>query len=157
MRSIAEYTLVPVWNSSLTSIQVNQIEIIQKKVFQVILGSNYTSYSKALKLLGMQKISDRRRHLCLNFTRKCEKRPQFSKRFIPNKKRIETTRCPKIKFTSFIQFCKEYKEQKITSIFMSMDVWQHFWDILTNFLTKFSFFFMTSYSGQFFCSLGKRG
>ena len=89
VRCIAEYA-VPVWNSALTGIQVNQIERIQKTAFHVILGNNYTSYSKALKLLGMPKLSDRRRQLCLKFARKCEKHPKFSKWFIPNKKKFNT-------------------------------------------------------------------
>ena len=36
------------------------------------------------------------------------------------------TGCPRIKFTSCTQFYKEYKEQIITKIFMSMDARQHF-------------------------------
>ena len=68
-----------------------------------------------------------------------------------------TTGCPRTKFTSRSHFYKEYKEQIKTKIFMSMDMRQHFWEIFKKFHTLFVFFSPTSYSGQFFCSLGERG
>ena len=42
------------------------------------------------------------------------------------------TGCPKIKFTSCTQFYKEYKVQKITKIFMSMNARHHFERFLQN-------------------------
>ena len=61
---------VPVWNSSLTIEQINKIESVQKSSLSAILGVNYTSYSKALKRTGLERLSVRREQLCLNFITK---------------------------------------------------------------------------------------
>ena len=82
IRSIAEYG-VPIWNSSLTGNQIVKLERIQKTAFHVILGSAYTSYSSALKILNMKKICVRRVKLCLKFALKCEKHLKFKNWFVP--------------------------------------------------------------------------
>ena len=61
------------------------------------------------------------------------------------------TGCPKIKFTSCTRFYKEYKEQVITKIIMSMDARQHFWEILTNFLYLIFFLLHNILFGAVFC------
>ena len=77
IRIIAEFA-VPVWNSSLTGYDVIKLERIQKIAFNIILGDEYLSYTNALKLLGMQKLSERRKHLCIKFAKKSLKRNKFS-------------------------------------------------------------------------------
>ena len=93
IRSIAEYG-VPIWNSSLTGNQIVKLERIQKTAFHVILGSAYTSYSSALKLLNMKKLSVRRGQLCLKFALKCEKHPKFKKWFVPSEENVRTRKKP---------------------------------------------------------------
>ena len=87
--SIAEFA-VPVWNFSLTGSQIAKLERVQKTAFHVILGSNYTSYSSALKMLKMKKLSERRGQLCLKFALKCEKHSKFKKWFKPTEKNTNT-------------------------------------------------------------------
>ena len=94
IRIIAEFA-VPVWNSSLTGDDVVKLERIQKIAFNIILGDEYLSYTNALKLLGMQKLSERRKYLCLKFAKKSLKSEKFSTWFksrMPNlKTRTENT------------------------------------------------------------------
>ena len=89
VRSIAEFG-VPVWNSALTGIDIAKLERIQKTALHIILGENYRSYSSALKTLGVKKLSERRKQLCLKFAIKAEKHPKFSKWFKPNKRKTTT-------------------------------------------------------------------
>ena len=44
----------------------------------MILGDEYLSYTNALKSLGMQKLSERRKQLCLKFVKKSLKSDKFS-------------------------------------------------------------------------------
>ena len=89
IRSILEYA-VPVWNSSLVGTDISKIERIQKTVLHIVLGETYQSYTHALKVTGMHKLSDRRRKLCLSFGTKAQKHVKFSKWFKPNLKRTAT-------------------------------------------------------------------
>ena len=91
IRSIAEFA-VPVWNSSLTGNQVIKIERVQKTAMHVILGESYRSYTSSLKSLGLKKLSERRRQLCMGFAKKAEKNPKFSNWFRPNQKKYLTRR-----------------------------------------------------------------
>ena len=65
-------------HSALTQHQSNEIEILQKKAFAVILGSEYGIYGNALKL------STQRLKVCTNFAEKCTKHPRHSDLFQPN-------------------------------------------------------------------------
>ena len=82
VRSVAEYA-VPVWNSALTGEDICKIERIQKIACNIILGDKYKSYTHALKTLGMEKLSVRRKNLCIKFARKAQKHDKFSKWFKP--------------------------------------------------------------------------
>ena len=64
IRSIAEFA-APVWNSALTGLQVAKLERIQKSALHIILGGEYQSYTSALRILGVSKLSERRTNLCL--------------------------------------------------------------------------------------------
>ena len=72
---------VPVWTPGLTKQEIYQIERVQKCALHVILGEDYLSYDMAVKALDVEKLSDRRAKLSLNFARKCEKPPKYSKWF----------------------------------------------------------------------------
>ena len=85
IRSILEFA-APVWNSALTGEDIAKLERVQKTVLHIILGDAYRSYSHALKVTGLQKLSERRRKLCLTFGRKACKNEKFSNWFKLNTK-----------------------------------------------------------------------
>ena len=94
IRSIAEFA-VPVWNSSLTGGDILNLERIQKTVLNIVLGDQYRSYSSALKITGLSKLSDRRSKISLNFAKKALKNPKFTNWFKLNKKVGGRTQQPK--------------------------------------------------------------
>ena len=69
VRSILELA-VPVWHSGLTKLQGLDIERIQKVSFKIILGTQYTTYSRACELLSTESLQDRRIKLCHKFAEK---------------------------------------------------------------------------------------
>ena len=87
IRSVTEYCSVA-FHSSLTIEQSEKIEQIQKTCLKVILGEMYVSYSAALEMTNLTKLSDRREKRCLDFARKCLKHPR-NKRLFPLKKSEE--------------------------------------------------------------------
>ena len=62
-----------VWHSSLTLENLTDIERIQKSALKIILQNEYESYEKALEVMGLQSLYDRREELCLSFAKKCTK------------------------------------------------------------------------------------
>ena len=91
IRSIAEFA-APVWNSSLTGDDIVKLERIQKIALHIILGDKYYSYTSALKILGMEKLSQRRKQLCLKFAKRAMKSEKFSKWFKPSIPNLRTRR-----------------------------------------------------------------
>ena len=85
IRCIAEYA-VPAWNSFLTGRNAIRLERIQKTALHIIMGNEYNSYTRALNTMSLQRLTDRRKKLCLNFALKCEKNPKFSNWFKLNLK-----------------------------------------------------------------------
>ena len=69
IRSQLEQSAV-VWHSSLTDINKNDLERIQKSAFKIILGDKYRSYRKSLQELELDTLEQRRENLCLNFALK---------------------------------------------------------------------------------------
>ena len=82
IRCIAEYA-APVWSSALTKEDSGKLERIQKVASNIILGENYESYSAAIKLFGIEKLSERRKKICTKFARKSQKHSKFTKWFRP--------------------------------------------------------------------------
>ena len=101
IRSIIEFG-APVWNSSLTGEDISQLERIQKTVLHIILGEKYNSYISALRASGLQKLSERRRKICLGFAKKALKHDKFSKWFVPNTKSTGT-RQDQYKFCNIVR------------------------------------------------------
>ncbi len=66
VRPVLEYAS-PLWHSSITIRQAEQIELIQKRVCRIILGSHYTSYAEALRHLNLMSLSGRREKLLVGF------------------------------------------------------------------------------------------
>ena len=82
-RSVLEMA-APAWSPGLTISHSLQIERVQKAAFAIILGEEYTSYSRALLKLNMETLSVRRQGLCLSFAKKALKNEKFSKWFCNN-------------------------------------------------------------------------
>ena len=121
IRSIAEYA-VPAWNSSLTGEVIIKIERLQKIACNIILGENYESYSSALKNLGLEKLSVRRRKICLKFAIKAQKHEKFSKWFKPTPSVITRTRKPK--FCDVV--CKTVRFEKSPLSYLTRILNQHY-------------------------------
>ena len=94
VRSLAEYG-VPVWNSSLTGEDIVSLERIQKTALHIILGDAYKSYNSALKNTGLEKLSDRRKKICLKFAKRALKHSKFSRWFKLNTKTDSRLKQPK--------------------------------------------------------------
>ena len=72
IRSLTEYCSV-VFHSSLTVRQSDKIETIQKTCLKIILDVNYVSYSAALEMSGLKRLSVRREERQHTFSQKCLK------------------------------------------------------------------------------------
>ena len=70
------------WNSSLTKKNISDLERVQKSAVRIICGNNYESYSGTLSELGMERLSERRRILCLKFAKKSLKVENFGHFFL---------------------------------------------------------------------------
>jgi hypothetical protein len=68
----------PVWHSSLTGEDSAKLERIQKTVLSIIFADQYRSYNSALRTTGVQKLSERRREICLSFAKKSLKNKKLS-------------------------------------------------------------------------------
>ena len=79
VRSILEFG-VPVWNGSITQLEVKKLERVQRIAVKLIYG-NMEKYSKILDKLKMEKLVDRRQRLCLNFAKKAVKHSKFNSWF----------------------------------------------------------------------------
>ena len=74
---------VAVWTPGLNKGESDQIERVQKCALHVIMGDNYQNYDHAAQLLEVDKLSQRRVQLCLNFARRLENHPKYSTWFHP--------------------------------------------------------------------------
>ena len=80
VRCILELALA-VWAGNLTQLQVAQIERVQRTCCHIILGDNFEGYEDALAELNLQRLSDRRSMLCLNFAKKAIKSEKYTNWF----------------------------------------------------------------------------
>ena len=62
----------PVWSSSLTQENSNDLERVQKTAIKIIMSRNYESYESALEQLNLKSLSERRTDLKFNI---CKKNP----------------------------------------------------------------------------------
>ena len=85
VRSQLEQSAV-VWHSSLTEQQKNDLERVQRSALKIILGSRYQSYRKALDILNLEPLEQRRKYLCLKFAQRCTKNEKTKKMFPLNEK-----------------------------------------------------------------------
>ena len=80
VRSILEQSCV-VWHSSLTAENRHDIERVQKNAMRIILGNEYTHYERALDILNLKSLEERRKHLSLKFAIKGKSNPIISNIF----------------------------------------------------------------------------
>ena len=85
IRPVLEYAC-PLWHSTLTQHQIEQIEIIQKRACRIILGNNYRSYADALESLKLCSMVERREQLLRGFGEKLLKSERHSSMLPPPKK-----------------------------------------------------------------------
>ena len=69
IRPVLEYAS-PLWHSCITSKQIDQMELIQKRACRIILGGQYRSYAEALQLLKLCSLVERREQLLRGFGEK---------------------------------------------------------------------------------------
>ena len=86
IRSILEQSAT-VWHSSLSLQNREDLERVQKSAVRLILGNQFKGYKKALQILEMENLDDRRKNLCLRFAQKAAKHEKMRKMF-PLKKKI---------------------------------------------------------------------
>ena len=70
IRSILEQSCV-VWHNSLTEENSQDLERVQKAAVRIMLGEKYTDYENGLMKVDLDKLNDRREHLCLKFAKNC--------------------------------------------------------------------------------------
>ena len=85
---------VAAWHPGLTSEDRLKIERVQKSACCIILGQEYKSYRKALKILELETLYERRKKLCRTFAKKAQKHTKFAKWFKPNIKKSCTRTIP---------------------------------------------------------------
>ena len=85
VRSQLEQSAV-VWHSSLTEQQKRDLERVQRSALKIILGSRYQSYRKALDILNLEPLEQRREYLCLKFAQRCSKNDKTKQMFPLNEK-----------------------------------------------------------------------
>ena len=70
-----------VWSTSLTQMNIADLEMVQKAAVRLINGKPYESYSETLKQLGIMRLSERREVICLKFAKNCLRLENFKKLF----------------------------------------------------------------------------
>ena len=85
VRSVVEQ-YAPVWHSSITKGEKNDLERTQKVALRIIFGTAYTTYSDVLEWAGLDTLAARRTKLCLNFAKKCVKNERTRPMFPVNEK-----------------------------------------------------------------------
>ena len=85
VRSQLEQSCV-VWHSSLTEQHKSDLERVQKSALKIILGSKYENHKKALDVLNMDTLEDRREYLSLKFANKCLENEKMKNMFPKNGK-----------------------------------------------------------------------
>ena len=102
LRSVLEQSC-QVWNYSITEEEKTDLERVQKVACKVILKERYTDYDSALYALKLQTLSQRRKMLCLRFSKKCLKFDQTKDLFPlnhPDKFNLRTSEKYQVQFAN---------------------------------------------------------
>ena len=86
--SILEQSCV-VWGSSLTLENKNDLERLQKTFCKLVLEEDFSTYNEALLTLGLQKLTERRQKLTLDFAKRSISDDILRDLFLLKKKRHE--------------------------------------------------------------------
>ena len=81
---------VPAWQGAISKSERQSIERVQRYAAHIILGEQYTSYSNALNILGLETLEERRVKLSLKFALRAEKSSKFKAWFRRVSKNINT-------------------------------------------------------------------
>ena len=81
IRSQREQSAV-VWSSSLTEQNKNDLEIMERSALEIILGSKYESYKRALVKLNLETLEERREYQCSKSYQKCRKNEKTKQKCI---------------------------------------------------------------------------
>ena len=113
IRTTLEYCSV-VYHSSLTEQQSASLERCQAVSLRVILQENYVSYTAALEMTGLSRLSERRLARCLDFSLKCTKDSQNA-RFFPLNPNLGNTLETRGREQFKVNFCrtKRYQDSAI--------------------------------------------
>ena len=109
IRTTLEYCSV-VYHSSLTDQQSASIERCQAVSLRVILQENFVSYSAALEMTGLSRLSERRLSRCLDFSLKCRK-DIHNARFFPLNPNLSNTLETRGREHFKVNFCRTKKYQ----------------------------------------------
>ena len=112
IRSLLEQS-APVWHSSITQENSDDLERVQKSALKIILKQRYKDYPNALKLLELDTLKQRREQLCLSFALICLKHPKFKKMFPENEKKHEMNTRENEKFKVHFAFTKRLQNSPI--------------------------------------------
>ena len=109
---------VPVWAPGLTKYEAKQIERVQKVALHIILGTDYISYTQALGIVNLERLSTRREALCLKFAKKSLKSSKFNEWFNLNKSETLSihTRSKKTLFKPVVTRTRKYEKSTIPYI-----------------------------------------
>ena len=126
IRTTLEYCSV-VFHSSLTAKQSASLERCQAVSLRIILQDNYVSYSAALEMTALTRLSDRRQTRCLDFSVKCTKDKQNS-RFFPKNPNLNNILETRGREEFKVNFCRtqQYKNSAIPYCQRLLnEQWQH--------------------------------
>ena len=99
----------PAWNGALTKKNIEDLERLQKVALRIILGSRYPGYEKALELLDLTTLEERRLQLCINFAVKTSKNPKYSAWFTKTSSKTRTSQ----PYTEYYARTETYKKSPI--------------------------------------------
>ena len=115
VRSQLEQSAV-VWSSSLTGQNKADLERVQRSALKIILGPKYESYRKALFILNLETLEERRKYLCLKFAQKCTRNEKTQQMFPLNEKMHHMKTRNKEKY--LVQFANTERLKKSSIIYM---------------------------------------
>ena len=115
VRSVLEHSSI-VWHSSLTEENSADLERIQKSAVKIILGNQYKDYQSGLNYLQLDKLDDRRQHLCHRFALKCLTNEKTRNMFPLSKKKHIMKMRNSEKY--FVQYAKTQRLQNSPIIHM---------------------------------------
>ncbi len=79
---IMEYAC-PVWHTSVSKAQSDQLELVQKWACRIIMAQRYTSYRAALETLGLVSLHERREQLLVRFGKSLQASIKKHSRLLP--------------------------------------------------------------------------